>query len=198
MALKRKEESNQKKDSAQKRIEEIKKAKELAKQQMEIDNDKEIENLDKHLRDLCADPTAMLAKIDKQSCGALFPLKDKIGKHQLIEKHRNHFAEFNVLELIHERKLLIPQKGQDGRVMPYNHNYNQKKYKWGQFFKQQSIDVHLGVKNGKAYLFEGNYEGYGRRSWLLDDGSVKHEHGIFEEYTGKLLQKMALLGPQKQ
>ena len=80
MALKRKEESNKKKDSTQKRIEEIKKAKELAKQQMEIDNDKEIENLDKHLRDLCADPTAMLAKIDKQSCGTCRTIHDCISK----------------------------------------------------------------------------------------------------------------------
>lgn len=63
---------------------------------------------------------------------------------------------------------------------------------------KRSIDIHLGVHKGKAYLYEGNYSGYGRRTWLNEDGSVKHEHGFFESYAGRLVKAMDMLGPNVQ
>ena len=82
--------------------------------------------------------------------------------------------------------------------MKYQHNSNAKKYKWGQLSDGNSIDIHIGVQGNKVYLFEGSYKGYGRRSTLEPDGKIKYEHGIFENYNGKLLKKMEILGPVVQ
>ena len=135
----------------------------------------------------------MLDVIDKTSSPQLHQVKDKIIEYKLIETHHFHFKEFHIIELFQDKKLLMPYVDKQGRIMKYQQNCNGKKYKWGQLCDGHSIDVHLGVQAKKVYLFEGNYKGYGRRSTLdLVDGTIKHEHGIFDSYAGKLIKKIDL------
>ena len=51
----------------------------------------------------------MHEKIDASKTPTLFLFRDKIIKHRLIEKHRLHFKEFNVIELIRDRRILKAQ-----------------------------------------------------------------------------------------
>ena len=45
--------------------------------------------------------------------------------------------------------------------------------RWGQIYLGNDIiGVQIAISNGRAYVFEGNKVGYGRRSWLNQDGSI--------------------------
>lgn len=146
----------------------------------------------KKLVDLTDDPAAMLATITKNNSPNLFAQKDKIERSGLIYKHRQAFGPFDVWTLVHQRKLQV-QKYRDKnglRVIQCGQEKWSNGCRWGQIFLGNDIiGVHIGVHNGRAYLFEGNKKGYGRRSWLNQDGTIVQEHGIFDQYDGNLRQQ---------
>jgi len=59
-------------------------------------------------------------------------------------------------------------------------------FRWGQkWLGHDNIGVYMAIHDGRPFIFEGNKIGYGRRTWLNFDGTITHEHGIFEVYNGK-------------
>lgn len=143
----------------------------------------------KRLVDLTSNPQTLLKAITKSKSPNLFLLKDRIQRSGLVEQHRGKFGPFDVWTLVKEEKLKV-QKYRDKnglRVIPCGHEKLSNGCRWGQiFFGNDIIGVHIGVFQGRAYVFEGNKVGYGRRTWLNQDDTVTHEVGMFEQYEGKL------------
>ena len=122
------------------------------------------------LVDLTYDPLAILATITKNNSPNLFAVKERIERSGLISKHRQTFGPFDVWNLVVHQQRLQVQKYRDKnslRVIQCGQEKWSNGCRWGQIFLGNDIiGVQIGVHNGRAYIFEGNKQGYGRRSWL--------------------------------
>ena len=137
----------------------------------------------KKLVDLTDDPLAILGTITKNNSPNLFALKDRIERSGLIYKHRQAFGPFDVWNLVRSERLQVQRyRDKNGlRVIQCGQEKWSNGCRWGQIFLGNDIiGVHVGAHNGRAYVFEGNKKGYGRRTWLNQDGTFITEHGIFD------------------
>ena len=87
-------------------IDKIRKSKQIEHALLCDKNDEELMKIHQTLSTLTAYPASMLEKIDKKKTPILFTFKNNIIKHRLIEKHRLNFKEFNLLELLKNRRIL--------------------------------------------------------------------------------------------
>lgn len=123
----------------------------------------------------------------------LFLLKGRIEKLNLVSEHRKFFGPFDVRSLNITHKILKIGKRQDGSPAPVRDEHWNNCCRWGQIgFDSDIAGVYLGVKANRAFVFEGNKQGYGRRTWLNQDDTFTFEHGLFEHFNGTLLRHIDL------
>jgi len=91
----------------------------------------------------------------------------------LVQEHRFNFGLFDVSGLLQSNERFQAVKDSDGNVIPFQVKAQEDSVWWGQ--PSGYLRVEIGVKDGVAYLLEGDFLSFGRKSMMDSEGNIAHD-----------------------
>jgi len=91
----------------------------------------------------------------------------------LVQEHRFNFGLFDVSGLLQSNDKFQAVKDSDGNVIPFQVKAQEDSVWWGQ--PSGYLRVEIGVKDGVAYLLEGDFLSFGRKSMMDSEGNIAHD-----------------------